>query len=1491
MPRLHRLFLATILALIPAAAQTIVSITPNTAVAGSGELPLTVDGSGNSFANGATVKFGATPLVTNRVNGNRLTATIPGALLTTAGTVFVTVENPGPTVSNALTFTITAASTPPPTITSLSPSSVAAGAAGFTLTVTGADFVSGSTVQWGVTALTTTFVGATQLTAAVPANLVASQGQVNITVVNPGPVTSAAAVFTITAPPAPTISSLSPSSGVAGGPAFTLAVTGTNFVSGSTVQWGGTALTTTFVSATQLTAAVPANLIASPGPVNVTVVNPGPVTSAAAVFTVTAPPPVISSLTPASVSAGAPAFDLAVSGSGFVSGSTVQWGGAALATTFVSATQLTAAVPANLVAAPGSVNITVVNPGPVPSAPFSFTIGAAPAPTISSLSPSSAVAGGAAFTLTVTGTNFVSGSTVQWGGAALTTTFGSATQLTAAVPANLVAAPGSVNITVVNPGPVTSAAAVFTVTAPPPVISSLTPASVSAGAPAFDLAVSGSGFVSGSTVQWGSTALTTTFVSATQLTAAVPANLVAAPGSVNVTVVNPGPVTSAPFSFTIGAAPAPAISSLSPSSAVAGAPAFTLTVSGSNFVSGSTVQWGGTALATTFVSATQLTAAVPANLVAAAGSVNVTVVNPGPVTSAPAVFTIGSAPAISSLSPSSVSAGAPGFNLTVSGSGFVAASTVQWAGTALTTTFVSATQLTAAVPANLLTAPASVNITVVNPGPVTSAPAVFTVGAGPTITSITPNATTAGAPSFTLTVNGSGFNASSAIRLAGQALSTTFVSANQLSAVITPSLIPSAGTVSITVANAGPVVSNAVSLLINAQTQIVTATLAPGLIGTAYTQALSVAGGTAPYQFVLASGNFPPGLSLDPNTGAITGTPVEAGSYNFTIQVTDAAGFVATRQFNLVIARSVSISTDANLPTGAVGLAYSVQLNATGGVPPYSNWRVTTGSLPPGISLNASTGQLTGTPTTTGSFAFLVEVRDSSGQTATKGFTLVINAGVSITSTAQPPTAIVGTPFQFALTAAGGTQPYTWSILTGSLPPGLTLNPANGTIAGTPTTVGTFGVTIEVKDAPGQTARAPFTFEVVTGLSITNPAALPAATARVAYTTVFQAAGGTGPYSNWRIVTGSVPAPLILNSSTGELAGTPATPGDYAFTIAVNDSATRTVSKAFTLTVLPPGLAITSAATLPPATFGTAYSFTLQADGGTVPYRWSLASGNLPAGLTLANTGVISGTPTAIGSSAFTISVLDSASRSSSRDFTLAVGSPALPAFNLSGPADTVDAATQPRLALDLASAYPVALSGSVAITFTADTVNAPSGASDDPALQFANGTRSIRFTIPAGSTSAAFEGTPAFQTGTLAGTIILTTSFATGSTPVPGVTAPRTIRILRAAPTVRAATVTRTASGFDVTVTGYSTPREVTQALFRFTPASGANLQTTELTLPLTAPATTWFTSDQSRAFGGQFTYRQSFTLTGESNAVASISVTLSNSTGASQAASANVP
>lgn len=254
------------------------------------------------------------------------------------------------------------------------------------------------------------------------------------------------------------------------------------------------------------------------------------------------PLPTLGSLNPPSVTAGSAAFTLSVTGTGFVSSSMVQWNGTARVTTFVSGTQLQAAITAADVTAAGTVNVTVSNPTPgggVSSAVL-FTIDN-PSPTVTSLNPNSAFAGGSAFTLNLTGTNFVSTSTVLWNGSSRPTTFVSSTQLQAAIPASDIALVGAALVKVSNPGPGggTSGASTFTIAPPPPTISQLTPSSAIAGSGAFTLNVSGTNFVNSSTVQWSGVPRTTTFVSSTQLQAAINAADVATIGVSQVTVSNP----------------------------------------------------------------------------------------------------------------------------------------------------------------------------------------------------------------------------------------------------------------------------------------------------------------------------------------------------------------------------------------------------------------------------------------------------------------------------------------------------------------------------------------------------------------------------------------------------------------------------------------------------------------------------------------------------------------------------------------------------------------------------------------------------------------------------------------------------------------------------------------------------------------------------------------------------------------------------------------
>jgi YD repeat-containing protein len=180
---------------------------------------------------------------------------------------------------------------------------------------------------------------------------------------------------------------------------------------------------------------------------------------------------------------------------------------------------------------------------------------------LTSIAPNSKTAGDPAFTLTVTGTNFIASSVVRWNGADRATTYGSSTQLTATIPATDIATAGTAPVTVFNPAPGggLSSAQTFTINAPnpTPTLNSISPASATAGGAAFTLVVTGTNFLSSSVVRWNGVDRTTTFISATQLQAAIAASDIAAQGTASVTVFNPAPGggTSNTRTFSISGTP------------------------------------------------------------------------------------------------------------------------------------------------------------------------------------------------------------------------------------------------------------------------------------------------------------------------------------------------------------------------------------------------------------------------------------------------------------------------------------------------------------------------------------------------------------------------------------------------------------------------------------------------------------------------------------------------------------------------------------------------------------------------------------------------------------------------------------------------------------------------------------------------------------------------------------------------------------------------
>jgi large repetitive protein len=365
-----------------------------------------------------------------------------------------------------------------------------------------------------------------------------------------------------------------------------------------------------------------------------------------------------------------------------------------------------------------------------------------------------------------------------------------------------------------------------------------------------------------------------------------------------------------------------------------------------------------------------------------------------------------------------------------------------------------------------------------------------------------------------------------------------------------------------------------------------------GEVGVTYTDQLTVIGGTSPFTWSVSAGSLPPGVTLGASTGLLSGTPTAVGSYSFTVKVTDQSGLTATEPVSLAVIAGPSLNFPAP-PPGWTNTVYSDTLTESGGTGPFT-WSVSSGSLPAGISLSSPSGNLTGTPTATGTSSFTVKVTDANGRTATQATSLSISAGVS-TTFAAPPAGQVGVAYTSTLTAAGGTAPYTWSVNAGSLPPGITLTSA-GVLAGTPTTAGSYPFTVNVIDQNNGIATASITLVVGAGLSLTFTAP-PAGQVGVAYTDTLTAAGGTTPYA-WSVSAGSLPPGLTLTASTGVVAGTPTTAGTFTFAVKVTDATSQTATKAATITIAGGALAITvpSTAALP----GAAPGGTTSAALGTV---------------------------------------------------------------------------------------------------------------------------------------------------------------------------------------------------------------------------------------------------------------------------------------------------
>jgi hypothetical protein len=692
-----------------------------------------------------------------------------------------------------------------------------------------------------------------------------------------------------------------------------------------------------------------------------------------------------------------------------------------------------------------------------------------------------------------------------------------------------------------------------------------------------------------------------------------------------------------------------------------------------------------------------------------------------------------------------------------------------------------------------------------------------------------------------------------------------------------------------------PGLTQPLSITINPMLGITAATLPVGNVNVAYSATLAGTGGAPPYTWSFTS-TANDGVTINPTTGVISGIPTLSGQFALGAMITDSGGATANRLFTLFVAGTLTVTT-ASLPNGVVGTAYPLQtLTANGGQAPF-RWSVSTGVLPPGLTLNATQGTISGTPTATGTYPFTVLVNDALSNNASARLSIAVTAsGVTITiaPTTLPPGS-VNTAYSQALTAAGGQAPYTWAILVppptnstglpgGGLPAGLTLNPATGVISGTPTTAGTSIFTVVATDSNKVTGQVPLSIVITpTPLSVTTTT-LPNGTVGTAYSQTLAATGGTSPYT-WTN-TGALPAGLTLNASTGVISGTPTAAATSPFTAIVTDAAKGTAQQALSILIVAP---LTVSATLPAPTAGASYSQTITATGGVPPYKFAVTSGSLPAGFSLnASTGVISGTATSTGTSNFTISVTDSVGTVVARALTLSVTAPAPPTVTLTGVPANSGYEQQLSVTPTISAPYPVAITGTITLTF-APSVTPPAGSTgtiDDLMIQFSNGSRTANFTIPAGSTSAP---SVTVLTGTTAGTITLTTTLTASGAPL-GTPVTQTIVDNPGVPFINKVTLAQVPGGVTVTVTGFSSTRDVTNGQFAFVPATNSSFNNDNISVALNAQfAAWWANTEQSNPYGTEFTLTVPFTFTTPSGSsvpsvvAVSVTVTLANTKGAS--------
>ena len=367
-------------------------------------------------------------------------------------------------------------------------------------------------------------------------------------------------------------------------------------------------------------------------------------------------------------------------------------------------------------------------------------------------------------------------------------------------------------------------------------------------------------------------------------------------------------------------------------------------------------------------------------------------------------------------------------------------------------------------------------------------------------------------------------------------------------------------------------------------------------------------------------------------------------------------------------------------PTGYVGAPYEIEIESEEGSGctspgnPYVWYEIKNSSLPPGLSMSRA-GVISGTPTSAGFTRFWIWNHDLTfaeggpewcqrEDRSEREFSIYIDPGLEIQNeTLKGPT--IGQPYSDTLTAkqvvslnppTGSEVQASWSVESGGLPPGLALSP-QGLLTGTPTTEGSWGFVIRAQSGSTIDSKT-YALAVRQPLSVKSPfgpARPPSSEVGIRVGKTFTATGGSGPFT-WALVSGALPAGVVLDPTRGTVAGIPQTAGAFAFGVTATDSEGRVTTSAAALTVA--RRLVIKTLRLKPAKVASPYQLKLATFGGVQPVKWSVASGSFPPGLKLSpTTGTIAGTPRQSGSFRMTLAARDALGAKSQKKLVLRVTS------------------------------------------------------------------------------------------------------------------------------------------------------------------------------------------------------------------------------------------